>query len=213
MTVLDAAATVAVKPLFGLGEVGLTVTALLVAAPRLLLSALRDRGRIFGDFVALYAACRTQPLGRYVFRFFSLVSAPYSMSVGPSLDDLHQTPDGGVYCAASMVERPWHRNPFSCIHAAAVTNLGEYTGAVGMLAYMQRAKQRLRGIVGELRVVFKRKARGKIVAVCRVPPVKELKAGDKLSVEVPTELFDSKGELVAVVTAVWDLSLRESRKA
>jgi hypothetical protein len=216
MAVLDALATVLLKPALGAVQVLLTVVGLFIAAGPLAVAAMSGT-RLASDFISFFRVIKPLPLGAYVMSFASLVSAPYSNSVGPTLTRLEQSEDGGVWCDAYMVEQPWLRNPFASVHAVALANLGEYTGGVAMLALLQRRDARLRGIVSAISVEYAAKARGRIVAEARLGPLKELDAltglqGSKsVSIDAVTVLRDHAGQTVATVTAKWQISCKPAR--
>ena len=64
---------------------------------------------------------------------------------------------------ASLVDRPWLRNPFSCVHALALANLGEFSSGMLMVNWLAYHKDK-RGIPIKIETEYLKKARGKILA-------------------------------------------------
>jgi hypothetical protein len=141
-------------------------------------------------------------IGRWLFGLAVSFSSPYTGSLGFYVQSL----DGKGHCTLSLRDSWFIRNPFSCIHAAALTNLGEATGGLAMLSLLEQHK--LRGIVSRLESVFYKKAKGRIVAICDIPPDSVLSfAPGETTKEIPVKalLSDSTGTVVASVTAQWSV--------
>ena len=59
---------------------------------------------------------------------------------------------------------------------------------------------------------YEKKARGVITGTALVSPLtKTVKEGEKVQTEAVTTLTDAKGDVVAVLTATWVISLRPKR--
>ena len=148
------------------------------------------------------------------------VVSPYSGPVDARFQAI--TPTG---CTATIVERPWLHNPFRSLHAVALANLGELTGAIvrcsrafprGRIADIRRAdfphaspqavlnacdKVGYRGIVTKLTTRYVKKARGvitaKVVVSLPTTPCEFL---------VSTEMTDESGDIVAITETAWTLA-------
>lgn len=142
---------------------------------------------------SLWATTSRLPLGGP--RLFSKLlgrAAPYTSSIDPHVLELS---DG--HCRVRLRDRASVRNHLRSIHAIALMNLGEV--ATG-LAVMHAVDGRGRGIVTGLRMEYVKKARGTITATCDVDlPV----TPGTHDLEVPGELRDEQGDVVARVWATW----------
>ncbi len=142
---------------------------------------------------SLWATTSRLPLGGP--RLFSKLlgrAAPYTSSIDPHVLELS---DG--HCRVQLRDRASVRNHLRSIHAIALMNLGEV--ATG-LAVMHAVDGRGRGIVTGLRMEYVKKARGTITATCDVDlPV----TPGTHDLEVPGELRDEQGDVVARVWATW----------
>jgi len=173
--------------------------------------------------VDLFSTCSKVPLGKHVFKLFVAAASPYSASIGPNVESLEYkiqsdpsvtNPDNTktIYCKTSMQERPWLRNPFKSIHAAALINLGEFTSGLAMVSAFQSSD--MRGIVNSLSGTYTKKARGLVTAIAEValPPSSSFDSDGTCKYFAVTKIFDSSGEQVATVTAEWVLSKTSNKK-
>uniref|UniRef100_A0A7S1KCI0 Uncharacterized protein n=1 Tax=Vitrella brassicaformis TaxID=1169539 RepID=A0A7S1KCI0_9ALVE len=62
--------------------------------------------------------------------------APYTGSIFPTLR-LMEVKGNTLCIVASVRNRPYLRNPFDCLHAAALANLGEFVGGTGVVIATQ----------------------------------------------------------------------------
>ncbi len=110
-----------------------------------------------------------------------------------------------------MDDRPWLHNPFTSIHAAALTNLGELTSGILVVSYFGRGqpagevRTRRTGIVTRLGTVFMKKARGTVTCTCTIPAYPTEAGVHDLVVEAVHT--DSKGVVVAKTEAVWNVKI------
>ena len=84
------------------------------------------------------------------------------------------------------------------IHAIAIANLGEVATGLAMLVALPTT---VRGIVLGLEVEYLKKARGRLVAECRVV-VPEIVA-ERTELPVAADIRDQAGDIVARVRARW----------
>lgn len=109
------------------------------------------------------------------------------------------------------------RNPFRCVHAAALVLLGETVGGLAVFSELEHYP-RVRAIVKQLSCEYQQKARGKLVASCefQLPDDirKQLEIGNgkndrrqQTTVDCTVPIVDGKtGEQVACLTVNWTLS-------
>jgi len=116
-------------------------------------------------------------------------AAPYTGSMGARVVTLR---DG--YAETRLADRRRVRNHLNCVHAIALANLAELTGNVAM-AYSLPDDARF--IVAGLRIEYLKKARGAITGESRCPVPSD---STKATYEVPVELKNSRGEVVARAT-------------
>jgi len=134
------------------------------------------------------------------------------VSIGPTVELLGYDENKCVTCVASMREAPWKKNPFNCIHAVALINLGEYASGIAMLTAQKESPQNVRGIVVSISAEYFKKANGKIKAVAKIEPFPILKDGESIDSKQCTQLYNAKNELVSSVAVLWRISLRQNPK-
>lgn len=142
--------------------------------------------------LALWQRCRRLPGGRWLFSRIIGRRVPYSGTIKAKVEEL--TPG---YCQARIADRHAVRNHLDSIHAIALTNLGELTTGLAMMAALPDTA---RGIPTEITIDFLKKARGAIVAEarCEVPDTREQHEHG-----VEARLQDGAGDLVARFKARW----------
>ena len=98
------------------------------------------------------------------------------------------------YCKATIKESWRLRNPFGCIHAAALVNFGEAVTAFAVLGYCESQDHHFKGIVTKIEADYLKKARGKLTGICTFGGVDPAD-----SEKVVADLMDEKGQIVAKV--------------
>mmetsp|Transcript_19081 Transcript_19081/g.31254 ORF Transcript_19081/g.31254 Transcript_19081/m.31254 type:complete len:205 (+) Transcript_19081:464-1078(+) len=197
---------VAFKPLFLVGELAATLIGCVLCAPLLLCDP-----KCVLDNADFATKCLKVPFfGSYVFKMATMNVTPFTNSIGPHMEKFERNEQRELECVAYMMERTWLHNPFKCIHAAALMNLGEYTGGVAMITLMKVSDPPFRGIVTDLSANYVKKARGRITGYATIPDLKVIKTFTYDSV---CKLVDESGDTVATVTATWTLSPKKSKHA
>jgi len=129
------------------------------------------------------------PGGKRIFSGMVGLAAPYTGTIGAQVIELQKG-----HAKVIMKDRRGLRNHLSSIHAIALVNLAELCGNVA-LAYSLPDDGRF--IVAGLSIEYLKKARGTITATCTCPtPAKS----ERQELEVPVEMRDDKGDLVARAT-------------
>ena len=144
--------------------------------------------------------------------FFSFLlrnANPYSHSIPFRLMRLER----GL-CEGTMKGVPSVRNPFQSVHAAALVLFGETVCGLAVFSVLKQkdsARRREdatnsgsmdRAIVSGLSIVYHKKARGVLRAVCQVE--RPQASGPW---KVPVRLFDASGDEVALMTVDWTVEI------
>lgn len=107
------------------------------------------------------------------------------------------------YARVEMADRRRIRNHLDSVHALAIANVGELTTGLALTATLPPD---VRSILTTLRIEYKKKGRGRLVAECRcvLPGV----TAEPVEFSVSSTVTDMAGEEVAVVSATWLVSPR-----
>lgn len=146
--------------------------------------------------IKLWARLQSWPGGSWVFSRLLWFAVPYSSSIVPHIR--HIEPG---YARVTIKDRRRLRNHLRSIHALALSNLGELTSGLAMVALLPPT---IRGIPTRITTDFSKKARGPLTAECRclVPEITEA-----TTVYVEAHIRDSSGDVVATVRVDWLLDL------
>jgi hypothetical protein len=211
-----------VYPLCLLYNITVFVLASIFLVPSLLLHLVVNQFKFDKTYPGLFSFLSSIPFGTSFFSSLIGVVAPYSASIGATVTSLTSTS-----CSASITERPWLRNPFSSLHAVALTNLGELTSGLATLSAIEATNRALRegakkegsraplvrGIVTEIRTVYHKKARGVITSKSDVSGfgqtlVKAAGKGEQtVDLVAKTDMTDAKGVLVAECFCTWQCQI------
>jgi len=143
------------------------------------------------------------PGGRWLFGRLIALGIPYSASTGARVRFLEPG-----HCIVVLKDRRSVRNHLRSIHAVALTNVGELVSGLAMTTALPVGT---RAIVTRLSTEYVKKARGVIVADCRVAAAP--RPSVPMDVVVEATLTDAAGEVVARVQANWLVAPAEQRKA
>lgn len=139
------------------------------------------------------------PFGKRVFSKMVGRMAPYSGTIGAVVDHLEEG-----YARVHLADRKAVRNHLNSVHAIALANLGEL--ATG-LAMMSGLPSDARGILTGIEMTYVKKARGTLVAECRVDVPK---TSERQEYVVRGEIKNASGEIVAICDAKWLIGPRNA---
>jgi uncharacterized protein (TIGR00369 family) len=134
------------------------------------------------------------PGGKALFSFLFGRMAPYTGRLGARVEELEPG-----FCRVSLRDRRRVRNHLNSIHAMALANLAEAASGLAVVAALPPGVQ---GIVTGFAITYQKKARGRLVAECRVD-VGTVTVEREQRAEVP--ITDAAGDVVARATATWRL--------
>lgn len=144
------------------------------------------------DIHSLWDRLAARPGGRWIFSILLGRIVPYTGSIKPRVLEL-----GASGARIEMRDRRAVRNHLASVHAIALANLAELTTGLP-LAYA--VQPRGRTILLSLTIEYLKKARGTLVGTSSfVAP-----AADRESdIEIPVEVRDTEGNVVARARARW----------
>lgn len=144
----------------------------------------------------LWRLCSRFPGGGWVFQQLFAWTVPYSGSTKPRVRVLEPG-----HAEVEIPDRRANRQHLGSVHAVALINVAEMASGLAMVSGLPDG---VRSIVREIRMEYRKKARGTIRAVSRVtiPTV----TGDT-DHEVTADCLNSANEVVARATVSWRLGL------
>lgn len=103
------------------------------------------------------------PFGKSLFSFAIARSAPYFLTIKPSIIELRPH-----YCQVSMRKRRRVENHIKTVHAIAMCNLCEMAGGLCIEATIPKSH---RWIPAGMDVSYLKKAETDLTAICELPPI------------------------------------------
>ncbi len=143
---------------------------------------------------ALWRRLAPLPGGKTLFSLLLGRMTPYSGTIGARVEEL-----APGFCRATLRDRRKVRNHLNSVHAMALANFAELTSGLAVLAGLAPGVQ---GIVTGFSISYQKKARGRLIAECRVTG---LDVTAERAQEAAVTISDATGEVVARATAQWRL--------
>jgi uncharacterized protein (TIGR00369 family) len=143
---------------------------------------------------ALWRRLSGKPGGKALFSVLFGRMAPYTGTLGARVETLEPG-----FCRVSLQDRRRVRNHLNSIHAMALANLAEAASGLAVVVALAPGVQ---GIVTGFTIAYLKKARGRLVAECRVT-VAAVTVEREQQAEVT--ISDAGGDIVARATATWRL--------
>ena len=154
---MDAIKGFFISPFYNIYTYGIFTIAVLINIPAIIIRLITKGPKSLRKVMDLYSFCQSIPLGRVLMSGCIGMFAPYTSSIGASVEDISNNK-----CIVTMNDYPWLRNPFQSLHALALGNLGESATGIAMICQLEQYKH-IKGI--PITSSYYKKARGTITAI------------------------------------------------
>jgi len=134
------------------------------------------------------------PGGKAVFSWLLGRMTPYSGTIGARVETLEPG-----FCRVALRDRRRVRNHLASVHAMALANVAEMASGLAVLTGLAPGVQ---GIVTGFSISYQKKARGHLIAECRVTGLEVTAEREQ---EATVTVCDAAGDVVARATAQWRL--------
>lgn len=210
---MDAVIAFAKWPVVTIIDYAQFIAGVLIALIPLIIKVLTSGPKFLRKFDSFYTFLSQLPFGKAVFSGIACFFAPYTSSISARVKEFDQNK-----CIITIRDQPWLRNPFGSVHAIALSNLGEFTTGLLVMAQLQHNSS-CQGIPTRIDSVYHTKARGTITAKCSVDKssaiidMSRLEGSDKkYEVVVTAHMYDSKNVLVAETNVTWVIGKKGPRR-
>jgi acyl-coenzyme A thioesterase PaaI-like protein len=159
-----------------------------------------SREDVGGMIRHLWKVAEKTPGGKFVFSLFVGRFAPYTGSIGATIEELRPG-----YAKASLRDRRSVRNHLKSVHAMALANFAEICSGIGL---MYSLPPQSRGILKGFEISYLKKARGTLTAEANfAAPTSNAKQDFVINVSI----CDASSVTVATAIAKWRIGPTEEK--
>lgn len=190
-----------IKPFYNVFQLVKLLTGIIILLLPTVFLFIHKGRKALSRYSDIFTFVHIYPLGSVVFSNIIGFVSPYAASIDPILLKLDSS-----HCVVAMDDWYWLRNPFGCIHAVAITNLGETATGICVLSALQHTN-RLRGIPVRVDTTYFKKARGTLTAISSVLLDDVTTDSEKV---FDTDILNRSGECVAKCSVTWSFKMKNN---